>query len=329
MKNLQKLTLSLFVLLICIMQGNAQIRSTIQKEIRLIDPAVNGSSYVGLRSAEATSTYTLSIPGALPAAGQLLKVGTVSGSVANMEWQSMAAAVSSVGWSLEGNAITLAGTATGQQFIGTTNEQPLVIATTNVTAQPIKLLTGNQERMRINANGNIGIGSSLSPTNTLEVGGSFRSTGNSSIGGTLEITGAITAAAAMQVDGNVQLTTLNGTAAASIPAGYDRLVMADNNGVLKQASLDAVLRGNGYAVTKARGAITPASAVENIEVSPLNGMGNAISIETNDVIHITLEGAGADMPIPSYYIIRNTTSGKFTIYFSAPFAGTCNWSVIE
>jgi hypothetical protein len=329
MKNLFSFLLLLCFFVSATIQSKAQVRPTIQKELRLVNPSSGSNSFVGLRSSEGTSTYTLAVPGAVPSQGQILKVGSISGTTASLEWQSLASAVSSAGWSLEGNAVTDGGTATGQQFMGTTNATPLVIATTHATAQPIKLLTGNEERMRINANGNVGIGSSLSSSHTLEVGGTFRATGNSSIGGNLEVTGALTSQGNFLASQNAVFTSLSGALTTTLPAGFDRLVIADNTGLLKQASIDAVLNGYGYSVTKARGTATPTEAVESLEVSPFNVLGNAVAIDANDVIHITLEGSGNDMPIPSYYIVRNSTAGKFTIYFSAPFAGTCNWSLIE
>lgn len=329
MKNVLKPFLPFIILIAICIDSNAQIRPSTQKEIRLVNPSSGSTTYVGLKSSEGTSTYTLSVPGLVPSQGQILKVATISGTTATLEWQSLSSAVSSAGWSLEGNSITEGGTAAGQQFMGTTNATPLVIATTHATAQPIKFLIGNEERMRINANGNIGVGSSLVASSTLDVGGTFRATGNSSIGGNLEVTGNVSALGDFYASQNAVFTSLSGGSATSLPTGFDRIVIADNTGLLTQASIDAVLMKNGYAVTKARGIATPTQAVESIEIIPLNGLGNEVALEANDVIHITLEGTANDMPIPSYYLVRNSAAGKFTIYFSAPFEGTCNWSVIE
>lgn len=329
MKNELKLFLLFLLSAFVVGKTHAQVRPTIQKEIRLVSPSSGSNSYVGLRSIDGTSTYTLTVPGVAPSLGQLLKVGAISGSTATLEWQSLASAVSSAGWSLEGNSITAGGTSTGQQFIGTTSAEPLVIATTHATAQPIKLLTGNEERLRINANGNVGIGTSLNASNTLEVGGTFKVTGNSSFAGTAEVAGALFAQNNFQADGNAVFSSLAGSVTGTLPTGYDRIVIADNTGLLKQASLDAILKGNGYYVTKARGTATPTQAVESFEITPLNGLGNAVNLEPNDVIHITLESTVSDMPIPSYYLIRDNSAGKFTIYFSAPYSGICNWSIIE
>lgn len=329
---MKKINFSIYFLsltLLLLTKGEAQVRPTIQRELRLVNPSQAGTGFLALRAAEGTSTYTLSLPSAVPAVNSILKITSVNGSASSMEWQSLTTAVTSTAWSLEGNTITTAGTGIGQQFIGTTSAQPFVIATTHTTAQPIKILTGNTERMRVNADGKIGIGSALNATNTLEVGGTFKATGNTTFGGTVDISGATSLANTLSVTGDVSVTTVAGTTPSTIPSGFDRIILANNTGLLKHASIEAVLTYNGYHLTKAKGYVTYSTAVESVEITPTNGQGTAISLDTNDAISLTLEGAAADMPIPSYYVSRNTGAGRFTIYFSSPFTGSVNWSILE
>lgn len=328
MKTIHFLSVSIFFLF-QILSVEAQIRPAIQKEIRLVNPTQSSTGYVGIRATEGTTTYSIALPAGLPAANSLLKVSGVTGTNASLEWQSIPATVAGIAWALEGNPITVAGTSTGQQFLGTTSAQPLVIATTHTTAQPIKLLTGNTERMRINADGKIGMGSNLNAATTLDVGGTFRTSGASSFGSTVEVTGATTLSSTLGVTGDVTFTALGGAVSTTIQTGYDRLLVANNSGLIRQASLDAVLTHNGYHLTKARGFSSYTTAAESVEITPTNGQGNPVVIDTNDAISITLEGAGNDMAIPSYYISRNTTAGKFTVYFSSPFTGSINWSILE
>ena len=155
-KNYLKI-LTIGCVLLATFQGFAQVRPSIQKEIRLVNPAQSGTGYLALRASEGTSTYTLSLPTALPTASSVLKISAINGTAATSEWQSLSTAINTTAWSLEGNNISAAGTSAGQQYIGTSSAQPLVIATTHTTSQPIKLLTGNTERMRINADGKIGV----------------------------------------------------------------------------------------------------------------------------------------------------------------------------
>ncbi len=61
---------------------------------------------------------------------------------------------------------------------------------------------------------------------------------------------------------------------------------------------------------------------ETKEVSGLTGL------DGNDAITVSLEGGAADMPIPSYYIRRTAGTG-FTVYFSAAFTGSFNYTVVN
>jgi len=83
----------------------------------------------------------------------------------NLSWVNPSALGGAAGWALTGNSIT------GTEFLGTTNNQPLVIR------------TNNTERMRVTATGNVGIGTT-SPTARLEVAGSLRVAGNLDVTGT-------------------------------------------------------------------------------------------------------------------------------------------------
>ena len=124
--------------------------------------------------------YSLILP---PGPGNVGDVLTWSASTGALVWE----APSTGSWALLGNSINTAGTGAGEVFLGTRNTQPLILATTNtVTPQPMLFLTGNTERMRILANGNVGIGIAI-PTTLLDVAGTFRATGSSTIGGTLTL----------------------------------------------------------------------------------------------------------------------------------------------
>ncbi|MDP4219349.1 MAG: hypothetical protein Q8896_02845 [Bacteroidota bacterium] len=73
------------------------------------------------------------------------------------------------GWALTGNSGTTAWNGSTGNFLGTTDAQPLVVATTNTsTPQPIEFLSGNIERARISPAGNVGIGTSA-PNTMLDI----------------------------------------------------------------------------------------------------------------------------------------------------------------
>lgn len=72
-------------------------------------------------------------------------------------------------WDLLGNSITGAYDGATGNFLGTTNTQSLVIATTNTaTPQPIQFWTNNTERMRLNPTGFLGL-NQPNPSQLLEV----------------------------------------------------------------------------------------------------------------------------------------------------------------
>ena len=70
----------------------------------------------------------------------------------------------------------------------------------------VTVTTSNLERLRVAANGNVGIGTDA-PGKQLDVAGTFRATGDSVIGAKLDVTGATTLASTLNVNG---VTTLAG-----------------------------------------------------------------------------------------------------------------------
>jgi hypothetical protein len=87
----------------------------------------------------------------------------------NVKRSSASGLIGGFAWMLTGNSITSAWNGTSGNFLGTTNAQPLVIATTNTASpQPIQFWTDNVERMRITATGDVGIGTNA-PAARLDV----------------------------------------------------------------------------------------------------------------------------------------------------------------
>jgi len=100
--------------------------------------------------------YTMLLPAQQGSAGQVLTVSTVTTGQSTLTWADAAY------WGLAGSAITKGGTAAGEQYLGTSNEQDVIIASNGV------------ERLRINGvagarQGFIGLGTST-PNAPIDLG---------------------------------------------------------------------------------------------------------------------------------------------------------------
>jgi hypothetical protein len=133
--------------------------------------AINSLRLVAANGGTDTDTLSLDIAGnvvatslggtvnaSTPGGYDRVIIGNSSGQFSQVN---ISALSGSSGWALAGNSTTDAWNGTSGTRLGTTSAQPLVLATTNATAQDIRFFTGANganERMRITSGGNVGIG---------------------------------------------------------------------------------------------------------------------------------------------------------------------------
>jgi hypothetical protein len=141
--------------------GNLSITNTgTARELRLYEPFDGTNNYTAFRAQAQALDITYTLPADLMA-GTLVTNARIlqSDDNGNLSWLSPTALAAATAWTLTGNGITSAWNGLSGNFLGTTNAQPLVIATTSTAPpQPIQFWTNNVERMRITATGNVGIG---------------------------------------------------------------------------------------------------------------------------------------------------------------------------
>lgn len=137
--------------------------SGVAGQLQLRNPANTFQTNIQAGAQTANITYTL--PSTAPTINGQLLSSTTAGV---MSWLTLDTTTL---WSLSGNASADAWNGTTGSILGTTSAQPLVLATTNATAQDIRFFTGANganERMRILGNGNIGIGT-IAPNAKLNI----------------------------------------------------------------------------------------------------------------------------------------------------------------
>jgi hypothetical protein len=141
-------------------------------------------------------------------------------------------------WSLSGNSITTGGTGVGENFVGTTNTQPLVLATTNTTTpQNMLFLTNNTERMRLNSTGELGIGTTATAGYRLHVAGTS---------GTENVRLASLASATTAVDGGVVYADAQGDLNRLAAPGTNNFVLtSETDGTLIWQNANSLVTSGG------------------------------------------------------------------------------------
>lgn len=160
---------------------------TQSKGFLLLNPSGNS---VTIAAPSSVTNNTILLPGSLGSLGAIAYISSVAGSIGTTTWLNSgtngyilslssglpvwidpASLFAGSYWSLTGNAPTAAYNGTTGSFLGTTNTQPLVLATANTTtAQPIQFFTNNVERARIASTGELLLGTTT-PLATLTVNG--------------------------------------------------------------------------------------------------------------------------------------------------------------
>lgn len=306
---------------------------TIQREVRLVNPS-GTTGYVGLKAGTSTTTYTLTLPSSVPALNQVLQIGTVSGTTATANWADLSTAVGSTAWLLTGNAST-----TASNYLGTSDAQPLSIRTSGAerlaitSAGAITLLGASTVSNTLNVNGATALGSTLDVTGATTLTGLLTANGGATVIGTTSLTGATS----INTTGTA-LTTIGNTAAATgviINTGSTGGLTLGNLQAGTISTSEILVLGTGNKVGKVSTSSLNSELYRARGVTAVSGANDSGNISVTDlaaadVIHVTLEGSGTDMPIPSFYVRRTTgSSGSFIIYFSAPFTGTYNYAVIK
>ena len=290
---------------------------------RLTLGATGGATFSDLAGTAGTATTTNTNEGVV--------IANNNGLISKASYVSVVAA----GLSSNTSGLTVGGPLTVQGLI-TANNGATISGTTSITGNTSINTTGTGTTSIGNASSTIATAGTLSHTGNLTVSGTSTLSGATTLGSTLGVTGATTLSSTLQVAGVTTLnaTTTNGLLTANSGATISGTLTI--NGPLAAGTSSPstggagwVLQSNGAsaaptwsaAYIKARGVVAVTSE-ETKEVSGLTGL------DGNDAITVSLEGGAADMPIPSYYIRRTAGTG-FTVYFSAAFTGSFNYTVVN
>jgi hypothetical protein len=220
-------------------------------------------------------------------------VATSAGAVSQV---SLATLSASMGWSLSGNPTADSWNGTSGARLGTTSTQPLVLATTNATAQDIRFFTGASganERMRIAGDGLLYVGITTGPT------GQFNIASGASTRPGLVVRAAASQSAnivEVQNSGGTVLTSVSNEGSVSVGGhiaatpGTPATVAADNTAITVGAKSFLRITSNG---TPANRTITLSNGLTDgqILVIRVSGGGTAANgIELADAGNLVLTG---------------------------------------
>jgi hypothetical protein len=272
---------------------------------RLTLGASGGATFSDLAGTAGTATTTNTDEGVV--------IANNNGLISKASYESVVAA----GLSSNTSGLTIGGPLTVQGLI-TGNNGATLSGTTSITGNTSINTTGTGTTSIGNASSTIATAGTLSHTGDLTVSGATTLSSTLQVAGatTLNATttnGLLTANSGATISGTL---TINGPLAAgtSSPSTGGTGWVLQSNGASAAPTWSA-------AYIKARG-VVPVTGDETKVVTGLTGL------DANDAITVSLEGGAADMPIPSYYIVRTAGTG-FTVYFSAAFTGSFNYTVVN
>jgi hypothetical protein len=123
-------------------------------QLRFYEPSGSGTNYTAFRARAQASDIVYTLPASLTPTTTVGAGILQTDASGNLSWVSPSAVGGGNAWSLTGNSGTTPWNGTTGNFLGTTDGNKLVIATTNITTpQPIELWVGNQPMLILNAPG--------------------------------------------------------------------------------------------------------------------------------------------------------------------------------
>jgi hypothetical protein len=245
--------------------------------------------------------YSILLPASAGGVGQVLTIDAVAGSTATLRWSEANY------WGLEGSAITTGGTAAGQQYLGTSNAQDVVLASNG--AERIRILGVPGPGL-----GRIGIGTAT-PSSFVDIAGDLRlsSSGPASLLSFAEPSADGTNTTSFRAQ--AQSADVVYTLPAAAPAADGMVLTATPAGLMQWSSPQSFM---------GRGSYTPAST-GYVHIIPTTGY----DLQPGDVALVSVQGpAGSTIAFTITAI--NDVANTITVETSTDLttADRITWAVI-